>query len=97
MNINAGSTIKDILQSLAGTWNVSVDNGWKCLEQGHFTLYKKLCGEGNNVLPQTFMNNRTEVVPYISFTKDGVSGGVINLQQQFIELESNALVIIINM
>ncbi len=97
MNINAGSTIKDILQSLAGTWNVSVDNGWKCLEQGHLTLYKKLCGEGNNVLPQTFMNNRTEVVPYISFTKDGVSGGVINLQQQFIELESNALVIIINM
>lgn len=97
MNINAGSTIKDILQSLAGTWNVSVDNGWKCLEQGHLTLYKKLCGSGNNVLPQTFMNNRTEVVPYISFTKDGVSGGVINLQQQFIELESNALVIIINM
>lgn len=97
MNINAGSTIKDILQSLAGTWNISVDNGWKCLEQGHLTLYKKLCGSGNNVLPQTFMNNRTEVVPYISFTKDGVSGGVINLQQQFIELESNALVIIINM
>ena len=97
MNINAGSTIKDILQSLAGTWNVSADNGWKCLEQGHLTLYKKLCGKGNNVLPQTFMNNRTEVVPYISFTKDGISGGVINLQQQFIELESNALVIIINM
>lgn len=97
MNINAGSTIKDILQSLAGTWNISVDNGWKCLEQGHLTLYKKLCGSGNNVLPQTFMNNRTEIVPYISFTKDGVSGGVINLQQQFIELKSNALVIIINM
>lgn len=96
MNINAGSTIKDILQSLAGTWNVSVDNGWKCLEQGHLTLYKKLCGSGNNVLPQTFMNNRTEVVPYISFTKDGVSGGVITLQEQYIELSENSLVIIIN-
>jgi hypothetical protein len=82
---------------LAGTWNVSVDNGWKCIEQGHLTLYKKLCKEGKNVLPQTFMNNRTEVVPYMAFTKDGISGGVINLQQQFIELESNALVIIINM
>lgn len=97
MTINQGSSVNDILQGLAGTWNVSVDNKWKCLEQGHLTLYKKLCKEGKNVLPQTFMNNRTEVVPYMAFTKDGISGGVINLQQQFIELESNALVIIINM
>lgn len=97
MNLNQGSSVNDILQGLAGTWNVSVDNEWKCIEQGHLTLYKKLCKEGKNVLPQTFMNNRTEVVPYIAFTKNGISGGVINLQQQFIELESNALVIIINM
>lgn len=97
MNLNQGSSVNDILQGLAGTWNVSVDNGWKCIEQGHLTLYKKICKEGKNVLPQTFMNNRTEVVPYMAFTKDGISGGVINLQQQFIELESNALVIIINM
>ena len=96
MLINFGSKIEDIRQAIQGTWNISVDNGWKCLEQGHLTLYKKLCSVGNNVLPQTFMNNRTEVVPYISFTKNGVTGGVITLQEQYITLSESSLVVIIN-
>ena len=97
MTINQGSKIEDIKQAIKGTWSVSTDNDWKCVELGTIKLYKKLCKEGKNVLPQTFLNNRTDVVPYMAFTKDGISGGVINLQQQFIELNSNALVIIINM
>jgi hypothetical protein len=33
---------------------------------------------------------------YLAFTKDAVKGGVITLQDQYVELDSNALVIIIN-
>lgn len=97
MLINQGSKLNDILQAVAGTWSVSVDNDWRCVELGHIKLYKKMCKAGNNVLPTTFMQNRTEVNGYLAFTKDDVTGGVIGVQDQYIELKSNALVIIINM
>lgn len=96
MTINAGSKIEDILQAIKGTWSVSTDDDWKCVELGAIKLYRKLCKEGINVLPNKFLQNRENVVGYIAFTKDNVTGGVIGVQDQAITLESNALVIIIN-
>lgn len=95
MTINAGSKIEDILQAIKGTWSVSSDNGWVCKELGEIKIYKKLCEAGNNVLPATFMKNRTDIVPYMKFEKDQMSGGIITLQDQYITLESNSLVVIL--
>ena len=96
MLINQGSKLADVLQAIQGTWTNVTDNEWTVVELGTIKFYKKMCQKGNNVLPSTFLKNRTVVVGYLAFTKDNVTGGVINLQQQYIELESNALVIIIN-
>lgn len=96
MLINQGSKLADVLQAIQGTWTNVTDNEWTVVELGTIKFYKKMCQKGNNVLPSTFLKNRTGVVGYLAFTKDNVTGGVINLQQQYIELESNALVIIIN-
>lgn len=96
MTINQGSKIEDIKEAVKGTWSVSTDNGWKCVELGAIKLYRKLCQKGINVLPSKFLQNREDVVGYMAFTKDNVTGGVIGVQDQAITLESNALVIIIN-
>lgn len=96
MLINQGSKLADVLQAIQGTWTNVTDNEWTVVELGTIKFYKKMCQKGNNVLPSTFLKNRMGVVGYLAFTKDNVTGGVINLQQQYIELESNALVIIIN-
>ena len=96
MLINFGSKIEDIRQALQGTWNNITDEGWNVVELGTIKFYKKVCQKGNNVLPSTFLKNRMDVVGYLAFTKDNVTGGVINLQQQYIELSENSLVIIIN-
>lgn len=96
MIINYASKLQDVLQAIKGTWAVSEDNGWKCHELGEIKFYRKLCKAGKNVLPSTFMGNRSEIVPYLTFTKDDASGGIIGVQDQYIELESNALVVIIN-
>lgn len=95
MLINAGSKIEDILQAIKGTWSVSSDDGWVCKELGEIKIYKKLCNAGDNVLPSTFMKNRTDVVPFIKFEKNSMSGGIITLQDQYITLEANALVVIL--
>lgn len=96
MLINQGSKIADVLQAIQGTWNNIVDNDWHVVEMGTIKFYRKVCQAGNNVLPSTFLKNRQNVVGYLAFTKDNVTGGVIGVQNQYITLESNALVIIIN-
>ena len=96
MNINFLSKIEDIKQAIAGTWSLSKDHDWTSLEQGNLKLYKKLCTEGKNVLPDKFLQNREDITPYLAFTKNGVTGGVITLQQQYIELDSSAIVIILS-
>ena len=96
MIINQGSKMADVLQAIQGTWTNVNDDGWTVVELGTIKFYRKLCQEGNNVLPSTFLKNRQNVVGYLAFTKDNVTGGVIGVQDQYITLESNALVIIIN-
>lgn len=96
MLINQGSKLQDVLQAVQGVWNNVVDNEWQVAELGTIKFYRKLCQKGNNVLPSTFLKNRQNVVGYLAFTKDNVTGSVIGVQDQYITLESNALVIIIN-
>ena len=95
MIINDKSVLKDVLQSIAGTWDLSSDNGWKVLEMGKVRLFKKLLTKGSNVLPKKFLNNRNEVCPVMLFTKKGLTGQTLDLQQNAIEVKENCVCIII--
>ena len=95
MIINDKSVLKDVLQSVAGTWDLSSDNGWRVLEMGKVRLFKKLLSKGSNVLPNKFLNNRKEVCPVMLFTKKGLTGQTLDLQQNAIEVKENCVCIII--
>lgn len=95
MIINDKSLLKDVLQSVAGTWDLSSDNGWRVLEMGKVRLFKKLLTKGSNVLPKKFLNNRKEVCPVMLFTKKGLTGQTLDLQQNAIEVQENCVCIII--
>lgn len=95
MLINDKSVLKDVLQSVAGTWDLSTDDGWKVLELGKVRLFKKIIQAGSNVLPKRFLNNRNEVCPVMLFTKDGITGQTLDLQQNAIEVQENCVCLII--
>ena len=95
MIINDKSVLKDVLQSVAGTWDLSTDNGWRVLEMGKIRLFKKLLTKGSNVLPKKFLNNRKEVCPVMLFTKKGLTGQTLDLQQNAIEVQENCVCLII--
>ena len=95
MLINDKSILKDVLQSMAGTWDLSTDDGWKVIEQGKIRLFKKLLTKGSNVLPKKFLNNRKEVCPVMLFTKNGLAGQTLDLQQNAIDVQENCVCIII--
>lgn len=95
MIINDKSLLKDVLQSVAGTWDLSTDNGWRVLEMGKVRLFKKLLTKGSNVLPKKFLNNRKEVCPVMLFTKEGLTGQTLDLQQNAIEVQENCVCVII--
>lgn len=87
--------MKDVLQSVAGTWDLSTDNDWRVLEMGKVRLFKKLLTKGSNVLPNKFLNNRKEVCPVMLFTKKGLTGQTLDLQQNAIDVKENCVCIII--
>lgn len=95
MDINQTSKIEDIKQALYGSWEVSINDEWKCIELGHLKLYKKNCKAGSNVLPQKFLNERTEVCPVIEFRKSSISGQVLDLTQNAIKVSENCICVII--
>lgn len=95
MIINDKSLLKDVLQSIAGTWDLSTDNDWRVLEMGKVRLFKKLLTKGSNVLPKKFLNNRKEVCPVMLFTKKGLTGQTLDLQQNAIDVQENCVCIII--
>lgn len=94
MVINDKSVLKDVLQSVAGTWDLSTDNDWRVLEMGKVRLFKKLLTKGSNVLPKKFLNNRKEVCPVMLFTKKGLTGQTLDLQQNAIDVKENCVCII---
>ena len=88
--------MKDVLQALAGTWDLTDDDsGWKVIEIGKIRLFKKILTEGSNVLPKKFLNNRNEVCPVLLFTKEGLNGQVLDLQQNAINVQENCVCLII--
>ena len=95
MIINDKSVLKDVLQSIAGTWDLSTDNGWKVFEMGKVRLFKKLLSKGSNVLPKKFLNNRKDVCQVMLFTKKGITGQTLDLQQNAIEVQENCVCVII--
>lgn len=95
MLINDKSVLKDVLQAIAGTWDLSTDDGWKVLEIGKVRLFKKILTKGSNVLPNKFRNKRYEVCPVMLFTKNGLTGQTLNLQQNAIEVQENCVCVII--
>lgn len=92
MEINYKSSLGEIVQALSGTWDVSVTNDWKVAELGKIRLFKKLVS-GASPLPDTFIERRNDISPYLVFHKDSVEGGVIKLQDTAIT--ANGLVIIL--
>lgn len=92
MIINDRSSIGEILQALAGTWDVSTNNDWKCIELGKVRIFKKLVN-GSTPLPEKFIERRQEIAPFIVFDKYTLSGGIITLQDTAIT--DNGLVLII--
>lgn len=95
MTINDRSVLADVLQSLAGTWDLSTNDGWKAIELGKIRLFKKLLTKGSNVLPKKFLNNRKEVCPVMLFTKNGLTGLTLGVQQNAIEVQENCVCLII--
>lgn len=95
MTINDHSVLADVLQSLAGTWDLSTNDGWKAIELGKIRLFKKLLTKGSNVLPKKFLNNRKEVCPVMLFTKNGLTGLTLGVQQNAIEVQENCVCLII--
>ena len=95
MLINDKSVLKDVLQSVAGTWDLSTGDGWKVLELGKVRLFKKILTKGSNVLPKRFLNNRNEVCPVMLFTKNGMNGQTLDLQQNAIDVQENCVCLII--
>lgn len=94
MQINLKSNLDEVVQALSGTWDVSVTNDWKVAELGKIRLFKKLVS-GSEPLPDSFIERRNEITPYLVFHKDSVEGGIIKLQDTAIT--ANGLVIILQM
>lgn len=92
MTINDFSTLGEIVQAIAGTWDLTIADDWKCLELGKVRLYKKLV-HGHSPLPDKFIGRRTEISPYIVFRKDAITGGAITLQDTAIK--ADGLVVIL--
>ena len=97
MIINDKSTLKDVLQALAGTWNLNKnkEDGWCCIELGKIRIFKRVLESGSTVLPKKFLNNRKEVCPVMLFTKKGLTGQTLDLQQNAIDVKENCVCIII--
>ena len=92
MDVNYKSSLNEVLQAISGTWDVSESNGWRVAELGKIRLFKKLV-DGASPLPDSFIERRNDITPYLVFHKDTIEGGVITLQDTAIT--ANGLCVII--
>jgi hypothetical protein len=99
MEINNTSPLKEVLQAISGTWDLSTGDSWKVIELGKMRLFKRLVEKDRSsnsiALPDRLIKNREEVTPYLTFKKDTVSGGLINLQQTAIDLQSDEAMLVV--
>lgn len=92
MVINYKSSLEEVVQALSGTWDLSTTNEWKVVELGKIRLFKKWV-EGQSPLPDSFIERRTELVPYLVFHSDSVEGGTIKLQDTAISADGLVLIL----
>ena len=92
MIINDRSGIGEILQAINGTWSISTDNDWKCIELGKFRLFKKLVNI-SSPLPEKFIDSRQEITPFLVFQKDTIEGGIITLQDTAITAQGLVMIL----
>lgn len=92
MDINFKSNLNEVLQALSGTWDLSESNGWHVAELGKLRLFKKLV-DGASPLPDSFIERRNDITPYIVFHKDSIEGGVITLQDTAITADGLTIII----
>lgn len=99
MEINRLSTLADIALGLQGTWDITkTSDGWVILEQGVLKVFKGIFKGKSIALPEKFMQNRNQITPYFKFSKNKVEGGIINLQDTALEINSeneNKVIIIL--
>ena len=97
MEINQTSSINEVIQALYGTWDLSKqtnqDVTWKVLENGNLRIFKT----DSIPLPDKFIQTRNEITPYFKFSKNGIEGGIITLQDTALKLDSdeNKLIMIL--
>lgn len=92
MEINYKSSLEEVVQALSGTWDLSTTNDWKVAELGKVRIFKKWV-EGASPLPDSFIERRTELTPYLVFQSNSVEGGLIKLQDTTIIANGLALII----
>ena len=92
MEINYKSSLEEVVQALSGTWDLSTTNDWKVVELGKLRIFKKFV-EGASPLPDSFIKNRTELVPYLVFQINNVEGGLIKLQDTAITADGLVLIV----
>lgn len=92
MEINYKSSLEEVVQALAGTWDLSTTNEWKVAELGKVRIFKKWV-EGASPLPDSFIERRTELVPYLVFQSNSVEGGLIKLQDTAITADGLVLIL----
>lgn len=92
MEINYKSSLEEVVQALSGTWDLSTTNDWKVAELGKVRIFKKWV-EGASPLPDSFIERRTELVPYLIFQSNNIEGGLIKLQDTAITADGLVLIL----
>ena len=59
------------------------------------SIFRQRLEVSRSQLPSKFINSREEITPYVTFKKSEVGGGIINLQQTAIDLQTNEAMMVI--
>lgn len=88
MLITDNSTHNDLLEALAGQWNVTKDvkNDLAIAECGVLKIIQWKVKAGSNPIPFKY----NTVLPYTLFTASGITGGVLKLQNPGVETAFNS-------
>lgn len=88
MDINRNSSLTNIADALAGSWNRTVKDNTLVLEHGDMIIVRMTITEpGTYLLPVIPTAN----TPFMLFTKDSMSGGIILANQQAIKCKASGI------
>lgn len=88
MELNRNSTLTNVADALAGTWNRTVADNTVILEHGDMTIIRMAIYEvGVKLLPVIPSAN----TPYMLYGKDNVRGGIILANQAAIKCPTTGI------